>query len=73
MDEIKDLSLINSIIIVKINLITKFANAVHRDLKRRISLVQILLGAGEVSRRGQILHTNLLKLTLSLHGVLIDQ
>ena len=73
MDEIKDLSLINPIIKVKVDLITEFANAVHWDFKRGVSLVHILLRAREVSGRGQILHTNLLELTLSLHGVLIDQ
>lgn len=73
MNEIKDLILRNPVVKVKIDLITKFANAVHWDLKRGVSLVHILLGAREVSRRGQILHANLLELTLSFHGVLIDQ
>ena len=73
MDEIKDLILSNPIVKVKIDLITEFANAVHWDLKRCVSLVHVLLGAGEVAGRGQILHTDLLELALSLHGVLIDQ
>ena len=73
MDEIKDLNLINPIIKVKVDLITEFTNAVHWDIKRGVSLVHILLGAREVAGRGQILHTDLLELGLSLHGVLIDQ
>ena len=63
----------DSVIEVAIDVITEFADAVHGDLKWLITLIQIFLGAREITSHSQILHTDDLELRLGLHSILVNE
>ena len=54
-------------------MVTEFSNTVEGNFKGRVSLIQILLGAGEITRLGQIFHAHHLELRLGLHSILVYQ
>ena len=63
----------HTIVKVVVQMVAQFANAFHRHLEWLISLTQILARALEIPARRYVLHANHLKLSLRLHGILINK